>query len=108
MKFSNRGAVSCWKGELCASVMKSAGFLACGLTGGESCTKAIQIVRDILILSPRIVYFADNDAHGQTGPVIAALTGAKLAFPERGKDWDEWFLLERNACLDATKRLLWD
>lgn len=97
------------KGELCAAVMKSAGFLSCGLTSGESRNSSLEIVRDALLLSKRIIYFSDNDRQGKaSGELIATMIGGQVAFPQEGKDWDEWYLKDRNACIEYTKQLLWE
>lgn len=97
------------KGEICAAVMKSAGFLACSLTSGESNNSSLNLLRDALIMSKRIIYFSDNDRQGRAaGELIATMIGGTVAFPEKEKDWDEWYLIDKQGCIDHTKKLLWE
>jgi len=97
------------KGELCAAVMRRAGFLACALTSGEAGTQKgqplFQEIRSALSLAPRIVV-GDNDPPGRKyAPQRADTFDAGLRYPpEACKDWDEWFLARPDECVRETER----
>jgi hypothetical protein len=95
------------KSEMCAAVMMSAGFTACGFTSGENAYRSLDTIKNALILAHPKVYVADNDSAGHKyGEARATLFDAQLRFPpDPYKDWDEWLLAEPQACMEATS--LW-
>jgi len=94
------------KGEICAAVMRQAGFLSAAPTGGEGQKASFDRIKDALIFT-RSIYVADNDETGyEYGPIRAALLNARLKYPpKRYKDWDEWYLDEPEEAVGETR--LW-
>jgi len=93
------------KGELCAAVMRQAGFLSAAPTGGEGQKASFDRIKDALVLT-KSIYIADNDETGyKYGPTRAALLHARLKYPpKRYKDWDEWYLDEPEKAVGETRQ----
>ena len=93
------------KGELCAAVMRQAGFLSAAPTGGESQRASFDRIKDALVLT-RAIYVSDNDETGyEYGPIRAALLNARLKYPpKKYKDWDEWYLNEPEEAIGETRQ----
>lgn len=95
------------KGEIPCMLMDQLNFKACAPTGGEGSWYKNEAWRTALALCPKIIV-GDNDEPGRVmAQRRASLLGGIIRFPpERFKDWDEWWLAEPNAAVEATRQWL--
>jgi hypothetical protein len=95
------------KGEICAAVMRRDGFLSGAPTGGEGAKASFESLKNALVLT-KAIYVSDNDPGGRKyGPTRAALLNAELKYPpDPFKDWDEWYLADREDTVRQTNKWL--
>ena len=92
------------KAEIPCMLMNQEGFLSCAPTGGEGSGSGWNETWRTALAFAKVIVVGDNDGPGKKlGLNRAVLMNGKLVFPpETYKDWDQWFLADKESCLRIT------